>query len=71
MLLCAGKQVTINVGSLIDISDIAPKCHCKGAELQQVIESAVCACSPDGQKASAHTTCIKQAAANQAGNPLA
>ena len=49
MLLRAGKQVTINVGSLIDVNDIAPRCHCKGAELQQVIATVVCARCSDGQ----------------------
>lgn len=30
-----GNAVTINVGSLIDVSDLAPKCNCEGKELQQ------------------------------------
>ena len=32
----AGNAVTINVGSLIDVSDLVPKCNCEGKELQQV-----------------------------------
>ena len=35
----AGHVVTINVGSLIDVSDLAPKCNCEGKELQQVCSS--------------------------------
>lgn len=30
-----GNEVTINVGSLIDVSDLAPRCNCEGNELQQ------------------------------------
>lgn len=35
MLPRPGNAVTINVGSLIDVSDLAPKCNCEGKELQQ------------------------------------
>lgn len=30
-----GNEITINVGSLIDVSDLAPQCNCEGKELQQ------------------------------------
>lgn len=35
-VLYTGNKVTINVGSLIDVSDLAPRCNCEGNELQQV-----------------------------------
>lgn len=35
MLPRPGNAVTINVGSLIDVSDLVPKCNCEGKELQQ------------------------------------